>query len=246
MTAKEKFDYQHILALIVFCLCLALALPVQAAKNDEPVTTVILVRHGQTDYNKENRYQGFLDIPLNEKGLAQADQLAASLKDVHIDVFIASPLKRAYVTTEKCAKAKGMEISYTDERLKEINYGKWAGRSKKEIAETEPKASRLWQETPWKTRPPEGESLQELAARYRASLDDAVRRYPGKTIFIGAHSKGNMALLCNVLGIGLEHYLQFEQDNTCANVLKYKNGQWKLVLMNSISHTGKLYKGQNK
>jgi broad specificity phosphatase PhoE len=102
------------------------------------------------------------------------------------------------------------------------------------------------QETPWKTRPPEGESLQELAARYRAALDDAVRRYPGKTIFIGAHSKGNMALLCNVLGIGLEHYLQFEQDNTCANVLKYKNGQWKLVLMNSISHTGKLYKGQNK
>ena len=104
MTAKKNFDYRRILALIVFCLCLALALPVQAAKNDEPVTTVILVRHGQTDYNKENRYQGFLDIPLNEKGLAQADQLAASLKDVHIDVFIASPLKRAYVTTEKCAK----------------------------------------------------------------------------------------------------------------------------------------------
>jgi broad specificity phosphatase PhoE len=52
------------------------------------------------------------------------------------------------------------------------------------------------QETPWKARPPEGESLQELAARYRAALDDAVRRYPGKTIFIGAHSKGNMALLC--------------------------------------------------
>ena len=150
MITKEKYGYQRILALIVFCLCLALALPVQAAKNDEPVTTVILVRHGQTDYNKENRYQGFLDIPLNKKGLAQADQLAASLKDVHIDVFIASPLKRAYVTTEKCAKAKGMEISYTDERLKEINYG------------------------------------------------------------------------------------------------KYKNGQWKLVLMNSISHTGKLYNGQNK
>ncbi|MBO6205087.1 MAG: histidine phosphatase family protein [Selenomonas sp.] len=92
MITKEKYGYKRILALIVFCLCLALTLPVQAAKNDEPVTTVILVRHGQTDYNKENRYQGFLDIPLNEKGLAQADQLAASLKDVHIDVFIGSAL----------------------------------------------------------------------------------------------------------------------------------------------------------
>lgn len=246
MIAKERSGYRRILALIAFCLCLALALPVQAAKNDEPVTTVILVRHGQTDYNKQERYQGFLDIPLNENGLAQADQLAASLKDVPIDVFIASPLKRAYVTTEKCAKAKGMEISYTDERLKEINYGKWAGHSKKEIAKTDPKASKLWNKTPWKVRPPEGESLAELSARYRAALDDAVQRYPGKTIFIGAHSKGNMALLCNVLGISLEHYPQFEQDNTCVNVLKYKNGQWKLVLMNSVSHTGKLYMEQNK
>lgn len=173
MMAKEKSVLGRVFALVAFCLCLTLSLPVQAAKKDEPVTTVILVRHGQTDYNKQNRYQGFLDIPLNENGMAQADQLAASLKDVSIDIFIASPLQRAYVTTEKCAKAKGMEISYTDERLKEINYGKWAGRTKKEIAETEPLASKRWNETPWKARLPEGESLKELAARYRAALDDA-------------------------------------------------------------------------
>jgi broad specificity phosphatase PhoE len=51
-----------------------------------------------------------------------------------------------------------------------------------------------------------------------------------------------MALMCSILGIGLDHYLQFKQDNTCINVLEYKKGQWKLVLLNSIAHTGKLYK----
>lgn len=240
---QKKWSFPRLFALGILLLSLFAALPaVQAAKS--PTTRIILVRHGQTDYNKTDRYQGFLDIPLNETGLAQADQLAESMKNIPIDVFIASPLKRAYVTTEKCAVAKGMKISYTDDRLKEINYGRWAGHYKKEIAQKEPAATKVWEQEPWKMQLPEGESLQQLAQRYRAALDDAVARYPGKTIFIGAHSKGNMAVLCDVLGIGLEHYNQFEQDNTCVNVLEYKNGQWKLVLMNSIAHTGKLYKKQ--
>ena len=240
---QMKWTFPRLLAAAVLLCSLFAALPVvQAAKA--PATYVILVRHGQTDYNKADRYQGFLDIPLNETGLSQADLLAKSIKNMHIDVFIASPLKRAYVTTEKCAQAKGMKISYTDDHLKEINYGRWAGMYKKDIAKQEPEAAQMWNKEPWKMQLPEGESLQQLAQRYRAALDDAVARYPGKTIFIGAHSKGNMALLCNVLGIGLEHYNQLEQDNTCVNVLEYKNGQWKLVLMNSIAHTGKLYKKQ--
>jgi len=90
-------------------------------------TTVILVRHGETPYNAEKRWQGILDIPLNDNGLKQAKLLAKSLKDYPIDVFISSPLKRAYVTTETVAKSHGMEIAYTDERLREINFGDCAG-----------------------------------------------------------------------------------------------------------------------
>jgi len=72
----------------------------------------------------------FLDIPLNATGIRQAELLAESLKDVPIDVFISSPLKRAFVTTEKCAQLHGKEIAYTDDRLKEINFGLWAGMHK--------------------------------------------------------------------------------------------------------------------
>ena len=77
------------------------------AQAEAVTTTVILVRHGETFYNAQKRPQGFLDIALNENGLNQAKLLAASLKNYPIDVFIASLLKRAYVTTETVAKAQG-------------------------------------------------------------------------------------------------------------------------------------------
>ena len=84
------------LLLVVFAWTI-LFIPAQAAAE---TTTVILVRHGETFYNAQKRPQGFLDIALNENGIKQAKLLAKSLKDYPIDVFIASPLSRAYVTTE--------------------------------------------------------------------------------------------------------------------------------------------------
>lgn len=203
-------------------------------------TTVILVRHGETFYNAQKRPQGFLDIKLNENGLQQAKLLANSLKDYPIDFFIASPLSRAYVTTETVAKMHGKTIAYTDDRLKEINFGDWAGLTPEEQISKFPTVTKLWNETPWLVTFPNGENLRDLQYRGRAALEEAVAKYPGKTIFIGAHSFTNMAILCSVLGIDLEHFRQLSQNNTCVNVLKYEDGVWTLVTMNSVSHLGKL------
>ena len=203
-------------------------------------TTVILVRHGETFYNAQKRPQGFLDIKLNENGLQQAKLLANSLKDYPIDVFIASPLSRAYVTTETVAKMHGKTIAYTDDRLKEINFGDWAGLTPEEQISKFPTVTKLWNETPWLVTFPNGENLRDLQYRGRAALEEAVAKYPGKTIFIGAHSFTNMAILCSVLGIDLEHFRQLSQNNTCVNVLKYEDGVWTLVTMNSVAHLGKL------
>ncbi len=203
-------------------------------------TTVILVRHGETFYNAQKRPQGFLDIKLNENGLQQAKLLANSLKDYPIDFFIASPLSRAYVTTETVAKMHGKTIAYTDDRLKEINFGDWAGLTPEEQISKFPTVTKLWNETPWLVTFPNGENLRDLQYRGRAALEEAVAKYPGKTIFIGAHSFTNMAILCSVLGIDLEHFRQLSQNNTCVNVLKYEDGVWTLVTMNSVAHLGKL------
>lgn len=203
-------------------------------------TTVILIRHGQTDYNKKNVYQGFLDIPLNETGLSQAKLLAEYLKDYPIDVFIASPLKRTYVTAETVAKAQGKTIAYTDDRLKEINYGDWAGKPQAELKAEYPDMYKDWKERPWLVNFPNGENIRDMQYRGRAALEDAVAKYPGKTILIGAHSHLNMTVICSVLGLDEQHFRHIKQDNTCVNVLRYKNGQWELVTMNSVAHLGKL------
>ena len=185
------------------------------AQVSAETTTVILVRHGETFYNAQKRPQGFLDIKLNENGLKQAKLLAKSLKDYPIDVFIASPLSRAYVTTETVAKMHNMKIAYTDDRLKEINFGDWAGLTPEEQKEKFPEIAKAWDKTPSLVTFPNGENLRDLQYRSRAALEDAVAKYPGKTIFIGAHSYVNMVVISSVLGIDLEHFWQLSQNNTC-------------------------------
>ena len=219
---------------------LALAMIFLPAQVSAEVTTVILVRHGQTTYNAQGRLQGFLDIPLSDNGIAQAKLLAKSLKDYPIDVFIASPLKRAYLTTEFVAKAQGKTIAYTDERLREINYGDVAGLTPEERKSRFPIEDDLWKNRPWLVQFPNGETLRDLEYRSRNALEDAVAKYPGKTIFIGTHSRVNMVLICSVLGIDLEHFWQIDSDNTSVNVLRYEDGVWTAVLINSVAHLGKL------
>lgn len=228
------------LAKFLLALVMAWVFILVPAQVSAETTTVILVRHGQTAYNLQNRFQGFLDIPLNENGLKQAKLLAKSLKDYPIDVFISSPLSRAYVTTETVAKMHGMTIAYTDDRLKEINFGDLSGLTAEECAEKFPKETKLWAESPSLANFPNGENLRDLQYRGRAALEDAVAKYPGKTIFIGAHSRLNTTIICSILGIDLEKFWQVPQSNTCVNVLKCKDGVWEVVTFNSVAHLGKL------
>ena len=235
--------FKTMFAAILLAVTFMLSTSVASAEK----TIVILIRHGETDYNKSHRYQGALDIPLNETGLHQAELLAERLKDVPIDVFVSSPMDRAYVTTEKVAAAHGRQIDFVDNRLKEAGYGDWAGKTFKEIEAAHPKEYLLQWKKRWAYTPPGGESLQSIQKRYRAALDDIVAKYPGKIVLVGAHSAGNSAVICSLLNVPLkERYNQIKQDNTCVNVLEYEDGKWEIRLMNSIDHLGVLYKGQKK
>ena len=226
-------------------LAVTLLLPVNVASAEK--TIIILVRHGETEYNKTHRYQGSLDIPLNETGLHQADLLAERLKDVAIDVFISSPMQRAYVTSEKVAALHDRTIDYVDNRLKDPSAGDWEGKTFGEIEKLYPREYLLEWKQRWAYTPPNGDSLQSVQRRFRAVLDEVVEKYPGKVIFIGAHSKGNAAVICSLLNIPLkDRYNQIKQDNTCINVLEYEDGKWELRLLNSVEHLGYLYKGMKK
>ncbi|WP_299447033.1 histidine phosphatase family protein [uncultured Phascolarctobacterium sp.] len=207
------------------------------------MTRIILVRHGETTWNIEGRYQGQEDTPLSERGLQQGHLLAEGLRNIPIDFAISSPLQRSYQTCKFCAELHGLEVN-TDNRLLEINHGSWEGVLAQDIQEQYPVEFALWHSQPEKVQMPGGgESLEDVLKRVRAAFDEYAKKYDGKTILVAAHDAVNKAIICDLLGLGMEHFWQIKQDNTCINVLEYNDGVWRVVLLNSTNHMGFLFSG---
>ncbi len=207
------------------------------------MTRIILVRHGETTWNIEGRYQGQEDTPLSERGLQQGHLLAEGLRNIPIDFAISSPLQRSYQTCKFCAELHGLEVN-TDDRLLEINHGSWEGVLAQDIQKQYPVEFTLWHSQPEKVQMPGGgESLEDVRKRVRAAFDEYAAQYDGKTILVAAHDAVNKAIICDLLGLGMEHFWQIKQDNTCINVLEYNDGVWRVVLLNSTNHMGFLFSG---
>ncbi len=152
------------------------------------MTILLLIRHGETDWNVEGRYQGQADPPLNARGLSQAYALAAKLqkKGPKPAVVYASPLRRAWQTAVIVAQAVDVPLK-AEPRLKEIHLGAWEGVLATEIAHRWPELFHAWEVAPWKIRPPGGETIAEVQQRVYAAVDDILARHPGQTVAVVAH-----------------------------------------------------------
>lgn len=205
---------------------------------------IILVRHGETEWNIEGRYQGQEDTHLSPRGLEQGHMLAEGLRHIPIDLCISSPLERSYQTCSFCAELHHLPVA-KDDRLLEINHGDWEGRLADEIEAQYPEAFHLWHTQPEKVTMPGagGENLDDVRRRARSVFDDYARKYDGKTVLVAAHDAVNKAIICDLLGLDMSHFWQIKQDNTCINVLECQDGVWRLVLLNSTNHMGYLYSG---
>ena len=205
---------------------------------------IILIRHGETTWNIEGRYQGQEDTPLSPRGLEQGKLLAQGLKNVPLDVCISSPLQRSYQTCKFCADLHKLPVA-TDARLTEINHGDWEGVLAPDIAKAYPVEFEQWHTAPHLVQMPGegGETLDDVRRRVRAAFDEYARKYEGKTVLVAAHDAVNKAIICDLLGLGMEHFWQIKQDNTCINVMEYNEGAWRLVLLNSVNHMGFLFSG---
>lgn len=163
---------------------------------------LILVRHGQTDWNLEGRYQGGTDVPLNATGREQAEGLAAELSSRRIDALYSSPLGRALETARAIARGRGLELR-TDPRLKEIDLGEWEGMLARRIAELYPELHRQWVEDPRPVRPPGGESIREVHDRAIAAVEEMVRRHTGGSICLVTHKVAMVVIRTHYLGLDL-------------------------------------------
>ena len=146
------------------------------------MTTILLARHGETDWNRDGRWQGWADPPLNDTGRAQARELAEQLRETPFDAVYSSDLRRAFETAQIVAAPHGVPV-VADPGLREIDVGSWSGLTRAELAERFPDGSR-----------PDGETREQHQARVLAAVERLARDHPGERILIVTHG-GTMRAL---------------------------------------------------
>ena len=147
---------------------------------------LILIRHGETDWNIDGRYQGQADPPLNRRGLAQSREVANQLGELGLDCLYSSPLRRAYQTAEIVSKTLEVPL-YIEPRLMEIHQGDWQERLRSEIERKYPEVFRQWQTAPWTVTPPGGESLSQVQNRVYTALDEILTRHKDQCVGLVTH-----------------------------------------------------------
>ncbi len=197
---------------------------------------LLLVRHGETDWNKAGKFQGQIDVPLNDNGREQSRRAAEFLKDVKLDFAISSSMLRPKETAEIILKHHGgLQLELRDE-LREISHGLWEGKFELEIEESYPGLLEEWKTSPETVQMPEGENLQHVWTRAIASWREIVQSVSGTGIVV-AHDAINKAILCHLFGLGPEHFWKFKQGNGAVSVIDYPHGPDGLPVLQAMNVT---------
>ncbi len=159
------------------------------------MTRLIFIRHGESLGNAQRRFLGHTDWDLSEKGYLQAQRTAEYLDGAQIDVIYSSDLMRAYNTVVPVAQRRGMNI-IKDEGLREIWAGKWEGMEFDEIQKAYPEGHKTWMEDLGNAVCADGESVRELQARVKATIERIAAENDGKTVCIGTHATPIRTMLC--------------------------------------------------
>jgi broad specificity phosphatase PhoE len=181
-----------------------------------PLMQLILIRHGETLWNKEGRVQGTSDIELSEAGIEQARRLALSLKDSPIDTIHASPLKRAYRTAEIINSFHQKKIEVHSE-LMEMDQGDFEGLSFKELMACEKEFLKRWISDPASVRMPRGESLAELQQRAWPPISKIIAGQ--ENALVVSHNFTIAAILCHLRKINLSEFRSTCVDNASKTMI---------------------------
>ena len=148
------------------------------------MTTILLARHGETDWNREGRFQGWADPPLNATGCAQAVELSVELMAEDLAAVYSSPLRRAYETAEVVAASRGLE-PVTVDALREVDVGSWSGLTRAEIELRFPDQYARWlgYGQGWE----DGETYEQMAERVVRALLELAEERDGKRILAVTH-----------------------------------------------------------
>ena len=191
-----------------------------------------LVRHGQTDMNKNQMFYGWTDVDINAEGVRQAKRLREYFREVQLDAIYSSDLRRAAHTAEIIASGKKMPVQYQS-AFRELYYGEWENQTTAYIKEHYQEELQGWV-TDWKERTmPNGERFSAFYHRVARGVDALIQENRGKQVLLVAHNGALSALLCHLTGAGMDGFWRFDsKQGHYSSVLV--SGSWTTV--ESINH----------
>jgi len=194
---------------------------------------LILVRHGETLSNRENRVQGITDMELSDYGRMQADKLAESLKGEPIERIVSSPLKRAYETAKAISRFHGAMIE-ADRDLQEMNHGDFENLTIQELKEKHITVLRQWENDPASVVMPNGESLHDLQRRAWSAIERITET--ARNAIVVTHNMTIRTILCKIQDLDMLHIRRMHADLASKTFVEFRFGKGAIVVLNDTSH----------
>lgn len=195
---------------------------------------LILVRHGETEFNRAEVFRGRVDLPLNQRGREQAQAAAVSLSHLHFEAFYSSPLRRSMETASVIAEPHGGTVESLD-LFTDVDYGLWSGKSVEQVRSSWPEIFSVWVENPGAVAFPEGESMRSVRRRLTKGLKALTEGHGGRILLVG-HKLINRLIICIVLGLPTSGIWKVDQSNGAINVISFDERGWTLRRMNDTCH----------
>jgi probable phosphoglycerate mutase len=200
------------------------------------MSRIILVRHGQTEWNRIERFRGRANVPLNETGLAQAEATGRRVAAEWTPAAVySSPLSRAIKTAEAIAKHFSLAVQ-VHPGLADIDYGEWQGLTPDEARQRWPEQVDHWYHHPEQALIFGGETLVDLRTRAMQTVSELAARHIGETVVLVGHTVINRIILLSVLGLDNDRFWHLKQDTCAINVFEAEESDFTLVSLNDTCH----------
>lgn len=199
------------------------------------VTRILLVRHGETDWNATGRIQGHSDTPLNAAGYEQARRVARRLAREPVQALYSSDLARAFQTATAIGQTLGLPV-VTSPRLRERQYGVWEGLTAAEIQARFPEQFAEWRARSTDFAPPQGESRSQLLTRALAELQAIARRHAKEVVVVVTHGGFCYVLINYILGSVDGERREFTFGNASIHTLEVIAERWSVISVNETAH----------
>jgi alpha-ribazole phosphatase len=196
---------------------------------------VYLIRHGETQLNREQTFRGRLDVPLNDRGRAQARAVGERLAAENLSAVYCSPLARARETAEAVADSSGL-TALPDDTLMDMDFGEWQGLTLASVEEQYPEIYRTWATAPEAARVPGGETLADVLRRAGDGLRILAERYHDETVAVVTHRVVLKLLLARALGLDERAFWRIRQDTACINLIEVTGDRTVVCMLNDTCH----------